>query len=97
MVNHSKIDLDPLIPLDKQRFLGGYNVPPFCGITGIFDDYYGMAITHRLLNHNPLITLYDSWNTVRKSQQDHASKIEAPLPGISGLRGFTILVKFVTF
>lgn len=31
----------------------------FCGITGIINDYYGMATIYRLLNHNTLMTLYD--------------------------------------
>ena len=34
----------------KQRLLGGYNVPPFCGITRVFSNYYGMVISHKLLN-----------------------------------------------
>ena len=37
--------------LDRQRFFGGYNVPPFCGIIGIFYIYYGMAIGHRSQDH----------------------------------------------
>ena len=39
---------------------GGYNVPPFCGITGIFDDYYGMATVHKSQNHNILTYHNDS-------------------------------------
>ena len=46
--------------LDIQWIIGGYNAPPFCGITRVLDNYYGMAATHRLLNHNILMTLYDS-------------------------------------
>ena len=34
--------------LDRQWIIGGYNVPPFCGITGVFDNYYGMA---SVINH----------------------------------------------
>ena len=51
---------EPLVQLDKQRIIGGYNVPPFCSITGIFKGYYGMAITHILLNHNTLTYHNDS-------------------------------------
>jgi len=36
-----------------------------------------MAVTHRLLNHNTLTTLYDSCDTVRKYQQYHASNLGA--------------------
>ena len=32
-----------------------------------------MVISHKLLNPNPITILYDSLNTVRKYQQDHAS------------------------
>jgi len=46
--------------LERQWIIGGYNVPPFCGITGIFNDYYGMAITHKSQNHNILTYHNDS-------------------------------------
>ena len=39
-----------------------------------FNDSYGNTTTYKLLNQNPLTTLYDSLNTVRKYQQNHASK-----------------------
>ena len=68
-----------LIPLDRQWIIGGYNVPPFCGITGVLDDYYGMAVSHKSQNHNPLTYHNDSWDTARKSQQDHASNLGAEI------------------
>ena len=76
--------LEQLIPIDRQWIIRGYNVPPFCGITGFLDDYYGMAVSHKSQSHNLLTYHNDSWDTVQKSQQDHASEIEAPPPGISG-------------
>lgn len=67
------ISFGEVIATYKQRFLGGNNVPLFCGITRVLKNYYRMAISHKLLNHNPITTFYDSLNTVRKYQQDHAS------------------------
>jgi hypothetical protein len=52
--------LGQLIQLDKWRIIGGYNVPPFCGITMVLDDYYGMAATHKSQNHNTLTYHNDS-------------------------------------
>jgi hypothetical protein len=49
-----------LIPLDRQWIIGGYNVPPFCGITGIFNDYNGMATVLKLQNYNILTYHNDS-------------------------------------
>ena len=46
--------------LDRQWIFGGYIVPPFCGITRFFEDYYGMATAHRMLNHNTLTYHNDS-------------------------------------
>ena len=43
-----------------DRDFGGYNVLPFCGIIMIFNNYYRMATDYKLLNHNPITTLYDS-------------------------------------
>ena len=54
------IVLELLISLDKQWIIGGYNVPPFCGITGVFDNYYGMATVHKSHNHNILTYHNDS-------------------------------------
>ena len=32
---------------------------PLYGITRVFNSYYGMAADYKLLNHNPITTLYD--------------------------------------
>ena len=48
------IHYDTTIPLDRQWIIAGYNVPPFCGITGVFENYYGMAVSHKSQNHNTL-------------------------------------------
>lgn len=50
------------------------NHPPHNGIhsrgtTRVNSNYYKIVLTHKSLNHNPLITLYDSRNTVRKSSR----------------------------
>ena len=45
---------------DIQWIIRGYNVPPFCGITGVLDDYYGMAVSHKSQNHNTLTYHDDS-------------------------------------
>lgn len=37
-----------------RGFLGGHIVPPFCGITRIFDSYYWMMTDYKLLNHDTL-------------------------------------------
>ena len=59
------IVLEQLIPLDRQWIIRGYNVPPFCGITGVFNNYYGMAVSHKSQNHNILTYHNDSWDTAR--------------------------------
>jgi hypothetical protein len=48
--------------LDKQRriFWGDTMYPPFCGITGVFNNYYGMAVSHKSQNHNTLTYHNDS-------------------------------------
>ena len=46
--------------LDRRLDVGGYNVPPFCGITGVFNDYYEMAVSHKSQNHNTLTYHNDS-------------------------------------
>ena len=54
------IMLELLIPIDRQWIIRGYNVPPFCGITGVLDDYYEMTAVRKSQNHNTLTALYDS-------------------------------------
>ena len=48
------------LPLDIQWIIGGYNVPPLYGITGVFDNYYGMTTIHKSRNHNTLTYHNDS-------------------------------------
>ena len=61
----------------SEGIFGGYNVPLFCGITGVFENYYGMASALKSRNYNTLTYHNDSWDTARKSQQDHASNLGA--------------------